>query len=62
MDNKVYAFKDVSGSLNSPIVFVCPSEGEPVSIEFTYFDKEGIAWKVKTQGYRVKTGEVINVD
>lgn len=53
--SKVYSFIDVAGKLDS--ISIISSEGEPVSVDFTYFDKEGIAWKVHTEGFRKKTGE-----
>lgn len=56
---KPYSFKDVSGLVDSKqITFTSPSEGEPIGVDFVYFDKEGVAWRVQTQGYRTKTGEV----
>ena len=60
-DKKIYSFKDVTGTSNSEIILGSPSEGEPISVNFVYFDKEGVAWRVITNGYRTKTGEIREV-
>lgn len=54
---KQYSFKDIAGVLDTPITLSAPSEGEAIKLDFAYFDKEGVGWKVEAYGYRTKTGE-----
>lgn len=58
MINKTYNFKDIAGKIDSPITIFGPFEGgEPCTVDFAYFDKEGVCWRVIAHGYRKQTGE-----
>lgn len=59
---KTYSFKDVAGSIDSPITISAPNEGEPIKLNFAYFDKDGVCWQVEAHGYRTKTGETRKID
>lgn len=59
MSDKNYSFKDISGTLSGVFVMSAREDpGEPLTLDFVYFDKDGVAWRVRAHGHRTRTGEV----
>jgi hypothetical protein len=59
---KVYSFNDVAGTFSGPMTISQREDAEPISLNFNYFDKDGLGWHVVAEGYRVKDGNMRTED